>query len=676
MKKQLKREGLKKAAFPSILALAYILFIFPPDFIKTEFALIIGFSILFMITGTGLYRYVRYIKTGFPFSGWKSLEFLLPFLLFFEGLIQLSGRPLLHLVYIPFIVIISSNFPLAIVISCITAIFLLSIPGQWWVKGYLTGEGGSYLSILITGISSYFIFSKKTKLTEKAVQDLRDLKSKALDLDTSAEASLFDEDRFSHLVKSVLDTERELRKILDFMKKIMQTDSITLFFLEDNKLSAKASTEDLPKPEYHKESYLKSVISWRKPLIQSQIRDGLFDFGFKTPKRTIHSSLCVPVFDGDIPLGVVEIVNSRAHAFGEREEDIAFTFTSQIVDILRKARIYMEVTRFAKGFKSLHDAGRMFSTSLKLEDIAVRLVELIFGMVGSSAVGFFIPDKGKLRIIAKKGFQPEEESFYPKGTFFDHILKSKQLLHISRMNKEQAINPFRMPDARTFYGIPIISSEQAMLGILAISSKEPDAISSFDSHFLSILADQASLAITNATLHKEVEKLAMTDGLTGLYNHKQFQQRLGEEFQRAERMPQPITLMLIDLDHFKKINDTHGHQAGDAVLVGVSAMLKKTLRGIDIIARYGGEEFAAVLLNAESGGAKKIAERLRTKVMNTPFFEEEKKLHLTLSVGISTYPHDASTKEELINRADQSLYYAKNHGRNQVCVWKDVEGRV
>ena len=154
-------------------------------------------------------------------------------------------------------------------------------------------------------------------------------------------------------------------------------------------------------------------------------------------------------------------------------------------------------------------------------------------------------------------------------------------------------------------------SENEVIGIFAVTSKKPDALSSFHVQFLKILADQAAMAMTNANLHKEVGRLAMTDGLTGLFNHKHFHEMLLMEFQRTERMPQTLSLMLIDIDHFKKINDSYGHPAGDMVLASLAAILRKTLRGIDILARYGGEEFAAVLINTGAGGRE--TQRIRNE---------------------------------------------------------------
>ena len=553
------------------------------------------------------------------------------------------------------------------------AIFLLGTPTLWWLNGIFTEEGSIYLSILATGIISYGILYKKIKTSKKALEDLEKLKDSALNLESSTEGSFFDEDRFSHLVKSVIETEKDIKEMLNLTRKVINADSVTFFVLEGDNLVKKASAGDAgANAAYPSEGYLLTVIKGEKPVIQSKLSG---DSSYTLFSQKTGSSLCIPVLDGKVPLGVITAISSRIAAFSEHEKDITVSFALQIAEILRKARNYIEIERFAKGFKSLLETSKMLSASLRVEEIGDKLVELVSGMVSSSAVGFFLPDKGKLKIIAKKGFEPEKESFYAKGTLFDLIIKNKQHLHFSRLDKKQAVYPFNIPDTKTFLGIPIISGKNIQ-GIIAVVSKEPDAISSFYGHLLNIIADQAALSITNAQLHKEVEKLAVTDGLTGLYNHKHFQERLNGEFQRLERIPHPISLMLIDLDYFKRVNDTYGHPVGDAVLTDLAKILRKTLRGIDIIARYGGEEFAAVLINTDVSGAKKIAERLRTYVMNTPFFVEEKQLSLTLSVGVAAYPHDAKTKDELISKADQSLYHAKKNGRNQVCAWKDVGKKV
>jgi diguanylate cyclase (GGDEF)-like protein len=610
---------------------------------------------------------------------WKWLEIFLPLLLLTESLIQFYGKPLFHLSYIIFIIVIAGFFPLKLVLSSILAILLLGVPTQmfrpvWFETDFLSWF---YLLVFFTGIVSYFIFYRETKKSKKAVKDLEKLKRSALNLEASTESSLFDEDRFSHLVKSVLETQHDLSAILHLTKKVTRADSAVIFVPEGNTLMPKASTEDAtPELTDGEKDFLAGIIKGRKPVIQSKLKGGYSG-------RSLHSLhtkrakafLGVPVLDGSIPLGVLLLYSNREAAFGENDVDIASEFALQVKQILKRARTYIEVERFTKGFKALHEASSTLSSHLEVEKIAEGFVDLVSGMVSSSAVGFFIADKGKLRVIAKRGFEPEKDSFYTKGTYFNLIIKNKHPFHFSQLDKKKEVYPFKAADTRTFLGIPIIP-EKEVLGVLAVTSQEPDAISSFQVHLMTTIADQAAMYIINAQLHKQVEKLAVTDGLTDLYNHKHFQEKLNEEFQRMKRIPQKFSLMLIDIDHFKKINDTYGHPAGDMVLKNLAITLKKTLRGIDIIARYGGEEFAAVLMGSERSGAKKMAERLRTTVMNSHFLADEHKLSITLSIGISTYPDDSETKDELISKADQALYFAKENGRNQVCAWKDVAKKI
>ena len=601
-----------------------------------------------------------------------------------EGLIQFYGKPLLYLFYIPFTVFISARFPPKIILSCLAAIFLLGLPALWQTEGHAATSltsllaiidsrlaGWIYLSILITAIISYYFFYKEKKISRKAVKDFEGLKNSALNLEASTQSSPFDEDRFSHLVKSILETKEELNAVIKLTKKVIKADSATLFIFEGDNLVLKASTEDIGSGlTYTEKGYLSGLIKEKKPIIQPKPRGS--SFGLRPPRtKEIGSFLCVPVLDGDVPLGALVMDSYSESAFAENEKNIAVEFALQTKQILKRTRIYVEVERVTKGLKALDEASRALISSLEVEKIAEEFVELVSGMVSSPAVGFFITDKGKLRLIAKKGFEPEKETFYTKGTYFNLIVKNKEPLHFSHLDKKREVYPFKTSDTRTFLGIPIIL-ETEVLGVLAVTSREPDAISSFQVNLLKTVTDLAAMAITNAQLHNQVEKLAVTDGLTGLYNHKHFQERLNEEFQRIKRLPQSLSLMLIDIDHFKKINDAYGHPAGDTVLSKIALILKKTLRGIDILARYGGEEFVAVLIGTGSSGAKKMAERIRNSVMNNPFYIDENKIMITLSIGVATHPQDATNKTELIDKADQALYYAKQNGRNQVCEWKDV----
>ncbi|HEX6135311.1 MAG TPA: diguanylate cyclase [Longimicrobiales bacterium] len=168
--------------------------------------------------------------------------------------------------------------------------------------------------------------------------------------------------------------------------------------------------------------------------------------------------------------------------------------------------------------------------------------------------------------------------------------------------------------------------------------------------------------------NRELERLSISDGLTGLYNHRHIHGLLAEEFERVERTNDCMSVAMFDLDHFKAVNDTHGHQAGDRVLVALADILRETARDIDRLGRYGGEEFMALLPETCIEDAAVFVERVRRDVARRPFdIGRDEPLHMTISAGVATYPHELiHDVETLVRLADEALYAAKAAGRNRV----------
>ncbi len=168
-----------------------------------------------------------------------------------------------------------------------------------------------------------------------------------------------------------------------------------------------------------------------------------------------------------------------------------------------------------------------------------------------------------------------------------------------------------------------------------------------------------------------LQKTAATDGLTGLNNHLEFQRQLQAEIERSERFGHPLSLLLLDIDHFKQLNDRYGHQVGDDVLRRTGALLREEIRVVDQPARYGGEEFAIILPEMQAPGALTLAERLRLRISAANMtVGEGQVINITVSIGVATFPEQAKSGKELIAAADQALYAAKKAGRNQVCSGK------
>ncbi len=218
----------------------------------------------------------------------------------------------------------------------------------------------------------------------------------------------------------------------------------------------------------------------------------------------------------------------------------------------------------------------------------------------------------------------------------------------------------------TLLALPLVAKGEGV-GVITLSNKvSRQPFIRRDEELLSTLASHAAIAIQNAMLYEQ----AIHDGLTGLYAHTFFQNYLEQEMGKAKRYETPLSLLMLDIDHFKRFNDTYGHPAGDTVLVNIARLLKQAIRGADIAARYGGEEFALILPETDAKGACLLAERLRKKVQGFDFLKGKKKrVKITMSIGVAGYKK-GMRKEVLIGQADQSLYRAKREGRNKVCLFK------
>jgi diguanylate cyclase (GGDEF)-like protein len=224
-------------------------------------------------------------------------------------------------------------------------------------------------------------------------------------------------------------------------------------------------------------------------------------------------------------------------------------------------------------------------------------------------------------------------------------------------------------DVRSHAAVSLRSGEH-VVGVLVIGSATPRELTAAELDRLQVIGNQSSLALQNALLHGELERLSVTDRLTELYNHGYFQQRLEEEIGRAERFGHVLSLIMIDIDDFKLFNDTYGHPRGDRVLRSVSDAITGSLRDIDFAARYGGEEFVVVLPETDVDGAAAVAERIRSEVEKLSFASigVEPSVRKTISVGVATFPTHAHAGAPLIVAADQAMYAAKRNGKNKVMV--------
>ena len=254
----------------------------------------------------------------------------------------------------------------------------------------------------------------------------------------------------------------------------------------------------------------------------------------------------------------------------------------------------------------------------------------------------------------------------------DTIFQSKEIVRlittsITGSDEGKIASEIATTDIKSFIFIPITNNRSHFGSLIVFSSRE-DATEN-ELKFLKLFSKQIELAITIADLFQAVKEQAITDSMTGLYNRRYFEEFLRKEVVRSQRQNSTFTVIGIDLDHLKQINDVYGHNYGDLAIKAISQVLKNSCRSIDIAARMGGEEFNVILEGVDSNGGMVFAERIRRTIEGIPL---EKIGHITASIGVATYLEHSDDIDELLELVDQAMYESKRNGRNRVTVAKPI----
>ena len=318
------------------------------------------------------------------------------------------------------------------------------------------------------------------------------------------------------------------------------------------------------------------------------------------------------------------------------------------------------------------------SSTLGWQELLDRIMRSGIALTGSKAacLAFYDEDKqcfGEWHTQGLSDHFIKNMSFRPGGLADKALASRKYILSNDRPETEHKLSELtRKEGILCFLCLPFISQTHP-LGVLYLYRDDRDTFLPEEIELLATFSHLAAIAAENTRLHANTVKQAATDALTGLLNRRVLEDRLKIEQQRAQRYGKAFSLLLLDIDHFKKVNDTYGHVAGDAVLKALAAVLVHQTRDIDSVARFGGEEFVIALPETDEGGAKVVAERIRKAISRTPFaLPDGHEIGVTVSIGIACFPHSAGNIEAMLERADQALYLAKNTGRNRVFLYREL----
>jgi diguanylate cyclase (GGDEF)-like protein len=430
-------------------------------------------------------------------------------------------------------------------------------------------------------------------------------------------------------------------------------------------------------------------------------------------EKTIMS---VPLEDDGRPIGLLVFVETEAERHFTRDErEIAGALAEQAAIAMRNAQILGRLEEQNRRLDSLLESTKAITSSVDLEEVLQTVARTAAEALDCQQcqIQEFDADANAVTVAAMYMRDPDPvalESLHETFTLDDEpeergIIEGK--VPVEQVASDPDVTPgarisFEKYGDKAYLNVPLVFRDLPYGLLVLIETERERRFTAAEIELAEALAEQAAVAIEHARLYRVSEQRAITDGLTGLYNHRYFYERLGQEIARAQRYGSPVSLLMVDIDDFKAFNDTRGHVAGDEVLRSVAGILGAALRhDIDIAARYGGEEFAIILPNtpldgaadpqlampvpAETeavegegdplepvagnlDGAEAVAERVRTRFEHACLTDADGRPGscLTVSVGVASFPGLSDTVEELVRNADAALYKAKRGGKNRV----------
>lgn len=332
--------------------------------------------------------------------------------------------------------------------------------------------------------------------------------------------------------------------------------------------------------------------------------------------------------------------------------------------------------QLVKNLSLIYEIGQEVNSIIDLEKLYTKITETLkkYLRMNEFAILVFDDRREELHVRAADGFADADavmRTTFSKGEGITGLVaETGKKIYVKDTNKEERFLHYKCEkpsETSSFLSIPLVYKGE-ILGVINFAKRGAGSLSYQDVRMMTLVAAQVAIAIANAKLYTRMRELSIKDELTDINNRRHFQQMLQMEWKRAVRFARNLSLIMIDVDHFKQYNDMFGHLQGDKVLKLIGGILKRNLREVDTVARFGGEEFVLLLPDTDKRGAMAVAEKVRILVESHHFVTDEYQATrpVTISAGIACHPEDVEEIDDLIDRADIALYRAKEHGRNRI----------
>jgi len=669
----------------------------------------LAWGALALLAGAGAWtgwRRTRRTVLGQAASTWEQLELGGLLVASASAVAQISGggsgeTPLFPVVYLAAAVSVAFLSRAAGLASVgLAAILQL---GAWWARGAppdeLPGVAARVGFIVLFGLLYHAVLWARLAAARQAERSAVEARLREID-ERARELRLFsrgagdagDEEQQARLRTraAVVEIEAAMRGALEVAEVALRSHTCAVYLLspDDRELKLRECRSRSDRvargPIPAREGVLGGVMArGAKVRLHGDIRSATYYEDGTRPRALVAA----PLVDrrGGHVRGVLVADRLDDQPFGDADEELLERVAGELIRAVSSERLLTDLTAARDEKERFYGAIERLNRTSKPQEVFDAVLEVAgdFAPLDFGAVTLLLDEDGPRRHhiaratpLGGEGGGERRRSEFEGRVFVDNsgIVSSAVRLGSSLPGTEIRVaetavfdEATRLKGIASLKVLPLKTGEK-VLGTLVLGSRRERAFGPDAVRQLEVMAMQAADALLRARLFEQTERLATSDGLTGLMNHRTFQARLDEHLAAARRYGKRLALVLCDVDHFKAVNDTYGHPVGDQVLQGVARVLAREARGTDLVARYGGEEFALIMPETEGAGALVIAERIRTRLSETAFPSELGPLRVTLSLGIAVFPDDGRGKARLVEVADACLYHAKRHGRNRSAV--------
>ena len=501
----------------------------------------------------------------------------------------------------------------------------------------------------------------------------------------------------------------EIRNTLGILCDLVPNHSIVLYMKMDDGLYA--ITDFISKSKDYidrgqrlnfRGGYLGWVLKTKTQVLITSIKNVRKNLIYYNKNVPIKALLATPLFfkgdreksEGEESIfGMLVVDSFQQDAFGDKEKLIVSLISDRIVEIIDRFLLSEKVYLSSQELNSFYDFTQKLNSTSDVDVILDHIIDTLTRLFEADFVGISLVDKeggySNLKRVSEgmKGHLEDKEIPHD-DTLIGFVAESGKHFHFDDISARSQYRSVFGKEIDFALGIKNIKSvliypfhetfqdvenkDQDVLGCVVMGRRTKNPFNEGEISLAKIICRESAKSMTSSLNFQKVKELAIRDGLTGLYNHRHFQEMLSYTIVHSDRYSAQASLLMIDVDDLKIINDTYGHQAGDTVLSFIGNVLSETLRKVDIPARYGGDEFAVILPNTNKTGSIAVAEKIRSRLKRVSLRSDSREIPVTFSMGIATYPQCAASKELLIEKSDRALYESKNRGKNKITHYEDI----